>query len=1473
MPSVQDYIKEFAIKELKSKLQTNLGIESVNIQPFNTILLKGVYLNDKQDSTILSADKIYAKLDIKSLLNKQLIISAAKLSDFNIYLSKDSASAPLNIQFVLDAFKSKNDSSQNKLDVQINSINIADGNFHFDVKNRPYISDKFDPNHISVSGLNAKLSLKSLRPDSLNIQIKKLELKEKSGLVVNNLIARFLTQNGHLSVKGFRLALPKSILQFDKCEIDYQDFRIPAELINNARFDAKISASSYITFNDIAAFVPAFKHFQDRILFKTEINGKPDSIRIVNIALDYGEKMHLSGKGFISNLGQKDKIFVQGSIDKLTISEEGIIGLINNFSKDKRTVPPLPVNLGDLSFQGSVSGYLKEMKANGVLGSNLGIVNANATFGLQPNNQTDFFFDGKVNTTDFHLGKLIDNNEIENISFDLTANVTKPKFNKINGNVEGIINSFTFKKYTYNDIKIDGKYDGLILDGKLAVNDENGNLKIDGLFDLSDSQEPKLNFKAGIKNVRLDKLNLSNKYKESYLSLLMDANFIGKTIDDLHGYIKTDSIRFLLPNKSLKMDNLLIQASEKDSVRELNIQSDIITGKVTGAYSFSTIAESIKRTLHNYLPALIGYTEKKNKKIKENNLNFDFTISNTENLSDVFGLPIIIYTPSRITGLYNNENEHFKIETFLPSFMAAGSKIQSGYLSFENTDELIKSVISGSFVTKNGTINDLKLNITAKDDIINIHSLFLNKDETRLKGEFSNSVTFTRNTDDNSLLTSIHFKPGELVLNNSLWKIYDSYIGIKGNSVNVNNFKVNNSQGNQELTINGTYSPKDENETLNLVLQNIDLEYIFRSLAIKALEFGGGASGTMAVSSIKGQPYADVNLNVSNFAFNNTNLGHLLLYSNLDNKSLKVNLKGSITNENNKLTLIDGFINPITQELSINFDSEEVNVAFLNKYVETLFNGVKGKGKGNVHLFGNFSNVTVEGEAFVENGSIGVNFLNTNYSFTDTIYMKKDLIYFSDVSFHDEKGNTAVISGRVAHDFFSNFMYFVNLAGNNFLVYNVTEKMNPMFYGTIFGTGNGVIKGDEKVVDINMRLKTEPNTNVYMNFMEETAAEYSFVTYKTKDNKNDSITTSPERFKPGRIKTDSGIEMNMDFYIDATPDASVEFLMDPVGGDKLKGSGSGGLQFTWGTSKDPMLYGTYLINKGSYNFTFQKIMERKFIIQENSSVQFRGDPFQANIDITAIYRVMANLNDLDRNLALSTGQTNVPVNCVLDISGPLKQPAVKLNVELPSADPEVQRQVKSLMSTEDMINRQIVYLLLLSKFYTPNYAVTDHKTSDLAAVASATLSTQLSKILSQIDDRWQIGTNIRTSDSGFSNTEVELILSSRLMNDRVLLNGNFGYRDNMETPDAFIGDIDIEVLLNRMGTWRLKAYNHYNEKYYYVRNGGSVQTQGIGIVYKKDFDNLKELFTRPKKTKVPPPDTMLEPDNTGNDGQFVKMKK
>ena len=140
------------------------------------------------------------------------------------------------------------------------------------------------------------------------------------------------------------------------------------------------------------------------------------------------------------------------------------------------------------------------------------------------------------------------------------------------------------------------------------------------------------------------------------------------------------------------------------------------------------------------------------------------------------------------------------------------------------------------------------------------------------------------------------------------------------------------------------------------------------------------------------------------------------------------------------------------------------------------------------------------------------------------------------------------------------------------------------------------------------------------------------------------------------------------------------------------------------------------------------------------------------------------------------------------------------------------------------------------------------KGNEIFSVASSTLSSQLSSMLGQLSDNWSIAPYLRSDLGDFSDVEVDVALSSTLLNNRLRLNGNFGYRDKSLNTNQFIGDFDIEYLLNNSGTWRLKAYNRYNDQNYYLKT--ATTTQGIGIMYRKEFNNFFNFLKWKKKDKT-----------------------
>ena len=205
---------------------------------------------------------------------------------------------------------------------------------------------------------------------------------------------------------------------------------------------------------------------------------------------------------------------------------------------------------------------------------------------------------------------------------------------------------------------------------------------------------------------------------------------------------------------------------------------------------------------------------------------------------------------------------------------------------------------------------------------------------------------------------------------------------------------------------------------------------------------------------------------------------------------------------------------------------------------------------------------------------------------------------------------------------------------------------------------------------------------------------------------------------------------------------------------------------------------------------------------------------------------------------------------MLLVSGDMRRPDINFDLEFPTLTQDTYRKVRSIISTEEMMSRQIIYLLALNRFYTPEY-MSATRGNELVSVASSTISSQLSSMLGQLSDKFSIAPSFRSDRGDFSDIEVDVALSSHLLNNRLLLNGNFGYRDKSLNNNSFIGDFDIEYLLNRSGSLRLKAYNRYNDQNYYLKS--ALTTQGVGIVYKRDFDDifdwarrLRRRFNRPK---------------------------
>ncbi|MBR6746364.1 MAG: translocation/assembly module TamB domain-containing protein, partial [Muribaculaceae bacterium] len=540
---------------------------------------------------------------------------------------------------------------------------------------------------------------------------------------------------------------------------------------------------------------------------------------------------------------------------------------------------------------------------------------------------------------------------------------------------------------------------------------------------------------------------------------------------------------------------------------------------------------------------------------------------------------------------------------------------------------------------------------------------------------------------------------------------------------------------------------------------------------------------------------------------------------------------------------------------------------------------------GTAHIYGTFSDIDLEGDIYVEDMRLKLNFTNTYYSTSDSIKITPGKITLENVTLSDPYGNTARLDGTVYHTYFREPTFDFNISNvREMLVYNESATANADWYGKIFVNGGATIKGEPGVVKIDVEATTTAGSTFSFVLSElEIADDYTFLTFRDKDApKVEEIQLDERMGAVERLRAllNKKVDEQFSDYIielrvNITPEAEIILVMDPVAGDRIRSHGQGNMRMVYTSAdNDLRMFGDYTLERGTYNFTLQDIIIKDFIINSGSQIAFTGDPLTAQLNIEAIYSLNANLSDLDESFLQDKelNRTNVPVHAVLKVRGDIQQPEISFDLAFPTLTSDTYRKVRSIVSTEEMMNQQIIYLLALNRFYTPEYMSTSTKGNELFSVASSTISSQLSNILGHLSDKVSVAPNFRSDQGNFSDMEVDVALSSRLLNNRLLLNGNFGYRDNMMNSNQFIGDFQIEYLLNRSGSIRLKAYNVYNDQNYYLRTAET--TQGVGVMFKKDFDNIFS-FLQPLKSKKEKSKQDVNPDsyNTTTQQQEESQKK
>ena len=1439
LPYIQEKSSQWASKELSILFNSDVKIGHINMGWLNRIVLDDVLIKDQSGETLASIARLTAKFEILPLFKKRISIRTVQLFSFDFNLSKETPNAAPNFQFIIDALKSDKPSTGSSIDLRINAILIRRGNLTYTVHSEPQTPEHFNASHVRIENILANISLKALTTDSVNAHIKRLSLKEQGGFELKKLGLKVTGNHQGMHIEDFEVLLPESKFELETIELNYDSLAAFKNPGNEVEFSIQ-TRPSHITLKDLESFTPALKNFKERLNLSFAAHGTLNNFEVPFVKISSTSNFSFEGKASIQDLLIPNEAFFYVELPVVSANQEGLSFIARNFIPNSKESSRLVQSLDFLMFQGTLSGYINDLVAYGKCSSGLGDLDVDMKIGR--NFQKELItYSGGIKTDLFNLGELVNNKNLGDIVFNFEVNGQKSaKLLYPEVFMKGVIDSITYNKYTYENITIDGEYKRGGFDGSIMLDDPNGYFALLGSFNVAE-KTPSFNFNATFNGIRPQALHLTDKEKESEWSMEVNANFTGGAIDQMNGEINIENLRLVTADEIHKMKHFNVSAIHTEEYNQLIIDSEFLKGKIEGKYSYKTLSQSIQKLLYSYLPALSTFNPDKKQSIS-NQFTFNLDLYNTDILNDFFDIPLQVYTHSSLEGQWDDETGKYVMRGYFPKAQYNNTRIESGVFLFNNYADELQSTLRFNHQRRNSAVT-LSLNLEAKDN--QIHSKFNwgNSGEHTYSGSIKGTTTFNKEKEE-SLKTTLEIEKTQVILNDSTWVVHPSTIQFNDNEIKVDKFAFTHLD--QYLHINGKVSSLPE-DTLQIDLNDINIGYIFDMVNIKeTVDFNGNATGEAIASHLFDNPILETKLHIKDFTFNDIRLGNMDISGEWDQKEEGIRLNADIQEEEIARTQISGYIYPTAPKsgLHLMIDANNINIGFIEFYAKDIM-GLKGRASGQFDFYGPFSALNIEAKPYVE-GDLSIHVLNTSFLVKDTLEMTPNGINFNKIDITDVHGNPGEVNGKLYYQHFRDLSYDFNVTSNNMMVMNTYESKDMPFYGRIYASGNThIYGGGDKGVNINVGMTTNKNTNfTYSLGTVASATSREFIQF------ND---VTPQRIPVDSLdiytykedkeeELESTTDIFLNLQMDITPDAQIKILIDPVADDYLSGRGSGNIRTEFYNKGDVKLFGNYRIQQGIYKFSIQEIIRKNFVIHEGGTINFNGDPLNAMVNVQAAHTVNSvSLNDLIPNAQSLVGQNYIKVNCVMHLMGSLYHPNFKLDLELPNEQSEVETIVRNYINTEEEMNLQFLYLLSIGKFYTQDRMDNSQNSDVMSSVLSSTLSGQLNNMLSHIVDNsnWSIGTNLSTGTKGWTEVEVEGVLSGQLLNNRLLINGNFGYRDNPMTNTNFIGDFEAEWLVNRSGEIRLRAYNKTNDQYYIRSN---YNTQGIGIIFRKDFNRWSDLF-------------------------------
>jgi hypothetical protein len=1056
---------------------------------------------------------------------------------------------------------------------------------------------------------------------------------------------------------------------------------------------------------------------------------------------------------------------------------------------------------------------------------------------------------GQVQFTDFDMGRFIKEPKMGLISSNL--NVEGRGFNKetINSNIKGKFDSFTFQNYIYSDLEVSGVVKNKIFNGQLNITDPNLEFSFEGLVDFSENENI-YDFSATIPHANLNALNFVKRDRISVLNGQVIMDMRGTSIDDVYGTIKFKNTLYQNQNDSYNFKDFEITSSfDANSERTIRVNSpEIVQGNLKGKFAIKEVPNLLRNAFGDI------YTKYKPYQVNDSQyFNFNFKIYNK--IVEIFSSQLKLGSNTFTKGRVESDPKNFKLTFRSPNIKLEDFFARQIEVQLINDNPLFNSYIEvDSLATPFYNASKFSLINVTLNDTLYVKSEFNGGKNSSDK--FDLNLFYTIDDADKSVVgikkSYANFKNTPWLINGAQDKQNKIVFDRAFEEVIFDN--INMSYENEEVLLNAAIQGT-QNKNITVEFKNVDLAKV--TPEIKNLKLGGNLNGQLNISQLESVYLPKSNLTIDNLALNDFNLG-----------SFKAAIKGnqSLTNYDVNIALKEGDVESLSvvglldvsgenSELNLDINFDDLILNPLNPFGTDVITNIRGDISGFANVSGRLEKPQIEGRLTLNNGGLAIPYLNVDYEFVNnsTIKLREQSFIFEQALMVDTDYQSQVLlDGSISHNNFSNWSLDLNFESDRLLVLNTDEQDESIYYGTAYVDGSIDITGPTDQLFIEANVSTSEGTVFKIPLNDnEILAENSYIHFLSPKEK--SIQNSGQPL----LEQDDIKGLEMAFNMDVNDNAEIEIVLDKNTGSSILGRGNGSMLAQINTKGKFQMFGDFIVLSGIYNFSFGRIIQKKFKVVKDGTLGWDGNPLSADINIKALYDgISVNPSTLLDNPI----NQSIPAEVEIHLTGQLEQPNLDFDVRFPSVNSTLNSELSDRLRDKDRRQFQALSLLATGAFRSELTL----GSQDAFGIVSDGVTNILNELFADDDNKVKLGIDVdlgETTPEYESDSRVGVTVSTKL-SENVLINGKVGVPVGGVSETTVAGDFEVEVLLNEDRTLSLKFFNRENS----IQNFGEQigYTQGVGLSYNIEFDNLKELFEElfKNKNKITKTESLLNETRT-----------